>query len=114
MRINFSCLASRRFLSSDVFYQTPDKACFQFYDYITIDLTSANGVQGSPKVSLPESSNSLMSFLSTVMVGIEGTDISLPGSFALELLKLHCVAFSLYQFHFPQQLISLFDLDCLW
>ncbi len=42
----------------------------------TLDLTRANGVQGSPKVSLPESSNSLMSSLSKLRVGIEGTDIS--------------------------------------
>ncbi len=69
---------------------------------IIVDLTRGNGEQGSPKVSLPESRNSLMSSLSKVRVGIEGTDISLPGSFALELLKLQdCVAFSyLVKFYF--------------
>ncbi len=56
---------------------------------VSVDLTRGNGEQGSPKVSLPESSNTLMSSLSIVRVGIEGTDISLPGSFALELLNLH-------------------------
>ena len=46
-------------------------------------------MQCSPKEILPESNNTLISSLSKLRVGIEGTDISLPGNFALELLNLN-------------------------